>query len=105
MFSHTTTTDIYPRSLRGALPIPRVFCTVSVGAIAVPPRNSSTPSAHGLEIHASGARPIVTPSSSSRYCRGRSEEHTSELQSRQYLVCRILLEQKKEHTSNSLTRP
>src|SRR3712207_7976807 len=29
---------------------------------------------------------------------GRSEEHTSELQSRQYLVCRLLLE-KKNHTS------
>src|SRR3712207_7426923 len=29
----------------------------------------------------------------------RSEEHTSELQSRQYLVCRLLLEQKK-HTHN-----
>src|SRR3712207_8478446 len=28
----------------------------------------------------------------------RSEEHTSELQSRQYLVCRLLLEKKKEHT-------
>src|SRR3712207_8188830 len=30
----------------------------------------------------------------------RSEEHTSELQSRQYLVCRLLLE-KKTHTSNA----
>src|SRR5258707_10001144 len=29
--------------------------------------------------------------------RGRSEEHTSELQSRQYLVCRLLLEKKKSH--------
>src|SRR3712207_8513723 len=28
----------------------------------------------------------------------RSEEHTSELQSRQYLVCRLLLEKKKIHT-------
>src|SRR3712207_8075677 len=28
----------------------------------------------------------------------RSEEHTSELQSRQYLVCRLLLEKKKQHT-------
>src|SRR3712207_8382168 len=28
---------------------------------------------------------------------GRSEEHTSELQSRQYLVCRLLLEKKKRH--------
>src|SRR3712207_7353602 len=29
----------------------------------------------------------------------RSEEHTSELQSRQYLVCRLLLEKKKTHHS------
>src|SRR3712207_8444544 len=33
----------------------------------------------------------------------RSEEHTSELQSRQYLVCRLLLEKKKKHfTLNDL---
>src|SRR5438445_8550722 len=31
--------------------------------------------------------------------RGRSEEHTSELQSRQYLVCRLLLEKKKTDSS------
>src|SRR3712207_6276890 len=30
----------------------------------------------------------------------RSEEHTSELQSRQYLVCRLLLEKKKMHTAH-----
>src|SRR3712207_7617523 len=30
----------------------------------------------------------------------RSEEHTSELQSRQYLVCRLLLEKKKKHISH-----
>src|SRR3712207_7275857 len=30
---------------------------------------------------------------------GRSEEHTSELQSRQYLVCRLLLEKKKKNVS------
>src|SRR3712207_7066159 len=30
---------------------------------------------------------------------GRSEEHTSELQSRQYLVCRLLLEKKKINNS------
>src|SRR3712207_8006167 len=29
----------------------------------------------------------------------RSEEHTSELQSRQYLVCRLLLEKKNKHAS------
>src|SRR3712207_8556011 len=31
----------------------------------------------------------------------RSEEHTSELQSRQYLVCRLLLEKKKLHNETS----
>src|SRR3712207_8025878 len=41
---------------------------------------------------------------------GRSEEHTSELQSRQYLVCRLLLEKKKHKSyrllfSNLLTCP
>src|SRR3712207_7953639 len=33
----------------------------------------------------------------------RSEEHTSELQSRQYLVCRLLLEKKKHNTTNNST--
>src|SRR3712207_8797359 len=33
----------------------------------------------------------------------RSEEHTSELQSRQYLVCRLLLEKKKKKHHNMLT--
>src|SRR3712207_7784119 len=32
----------------------------------------------------------------------RSEEHTSELQSRQYLVCRLLLEKKKKNNRSSL---
>src|SRR3712207_7191671 len=36
---------------------------------------------------------------------GRSEEHTSELQSRQYLVCRLLLEKKYTSTSPSSTHP
>src|SRR3712207_8867922 len=33
---------------------------------------------------------------------GRSEEHTSELQSRQYLVCRLLLEKKKKTLEQSI---
>src|SRR3712207_7373654 len=35
----------------------------------------------------------------------RSEEHTSELQSRQYLVCRLLLEKKKNQSLHSLHQP
>src|SRR5258707_2317033 len=38
---------------------------------------------------------------SARSRRKRSEEHTSELQSRQYLVCRLLLEKKKNNTTQS----
>src|SRR3712207_7889997 len=33
---------------------------------------------------------------------GRSEEHTSELQSRQYLVCRLLLEKKKKKSNRKI---
>src|SRR3712207_7087962 len=48
---------------------------------------------------AARARAAVGPLRSSRWVTrlgelGRSEEHTSELQSRQYLVCRLLLEKK-----------
>src|SRR2546422_4190400 len=35
----------------------------------------------------------------------RSEEHTSELQSRLHLVCRLLLEKKKKKTQNSIHSP
>src|SRR3712207_8021318 len=35
----------------------------------------------------------------------RSEEHTSELQSRQYLVCRLLLEKKKHHAYHLSSSP
>src|SRR5947209_14741054 len=37
-------------------------------------------------------------------CAIRSEEHTSELQSRQYLVCRLLLEKKKHYTGGQSRR-
>src|SRR3712207_9361736 len=39
-----------------------------------------------------------------RTASGRSEEHTSELQSRQYLVCRLLLEKKKKTMKKASTR-
>src|SRR5690625_7104359 len=45
--------------------------------------------------------PVLVPRSSQRpvsMARKRSEEHTSELQSRGHLVCRLLLEKKKNHT-------
>src|SRR3712207_6975120 len=48
-------------------------------------------------------RPIGTSRRSAPGC-DRSEEHTSELQSRQYLVCRLLLEKKTLHHSPYTTR-
>src|SRR6266403_4923491 len=53
-------------------------------------------------------RPRAVPSPSpcggrcSRGSRSRSEEHTSELQSRRDLVCRLLLEKKKKKTANAI---
>src|SRR3712207_6994286 len=60
-------------------------------APSVPPRcpESPTPSRRFPSRSPGSARP--PPS--------RSEEHTSELQSRQYLVCRLLLEKKKQYTN------
>src|SRR3712207_8736654 len=59
------------------------------------PRDIRRASRHGRGTASSGA-------GASRLSGGpRSEEHTSELQSRQYLVCRLLLE-KKQHITPSL---
>src|SRR3712207_7879578 len=54
----------------------------------------------GLSLNAIGQRLGVSAQSVMRWVR-RSEEHTSELQSRQYLVCRLLLEKKKNKYSRS----
>src|SRR3712207_9013492 len=92
--SDTATTEIYTLSLHDALPIcastPRASSTSGTDAAlgwaisraAVSPGSVSTRSA---------IRPSFGGSSSSIR---RSEEHKSELQSRQYLVCRLLLEKK-----------
>src|SRR3712207_8092941 len=45
--------------------------------------------------------PCGPPVTTYRWSRERSEEHTSELQSRQYLVCRLLLEKKKKNNTGS----
>src|SRR3712207_9186999 len=88
-FNDTATTEIYTLSLHDALPIswtcPRRGCATPAPAS---PSRSSTPAS---------TWPIRTwrASSTRRATRTRSEEHTSELQSRQYLVCRLLLEKKK----------
>src|SRR3712207_8117820 len=87
-FNDTATTEIYTLSLHDALPIsarrPRPGTAVG-RAGAVGPAGGPTPR----------RRPDPGPSDV------RSEEHTSELQSRQYLVCRLLLEKKKKSKKQS----
>src|SRR5690625_6091611 len=48
-----------------------------------------------------GRGPLRTGESSDDRCKERSEEHTSELQSRGHLVCRLLLEKKKRKYRSS----
>src|SRR3712207_8694152 len=47
-----------------------------------------------VPLDSNGLRLSVSVSRAAQFRRLRSEEHTSELQSRQYLVCRLLLEKK-----------
>src|SRR5258708_12198718 len=90
-FNDTATTEIYTLSLHDALPISSSRGRGSTGAPAAWGRSASTPS----PTHPSRS-PTAVPS-------WRSEEHTSELQSPDHLVCRLLLEKKKKQ--NSLNPP
>src|SRR3712207_8282692 len=55
---------------------------------------------HMWAIGLDGDRPDVEAARGQRSDESRSEEHTSELQSRQYLVCRLLLEKKTHHITS-----
>src|SRR5690606_40972385 len=100
--AHTTAT--YTLSLHDALPIWRpsppwslIICT----ALA-PHSNTSSSTAPAIPMTwaiarswrrpSTPIRPTSATSPPSAVIRGRSEEHTSELQSRENLVCRLLLE-------------
>src|SRR3712207_7686272 len=96
-FNDTATTEIYPLSLPDALPIsratPRRWTSRTSGTSSHSRRRCGT-SARG---QAADAVPSFVPVRVVKAVTGpRSEEHTSELQSRQYLVCRLLLEKKKQ---------
>src|SRR2546429_6667988 len=79
-FNDTATTEIYTLSLHDALPI-------SAGG-------QVSAAAHGV----SAGRAPSAAERRAETSRGRSEEHTSELQSRLHLVCRLLLEKKNRVT-------
>src|SRR3712207_8988744 len=84
-FNDTATTEIYTLSLHDALPI-----SLPVGVVTLAERHGGihvTPAI--FEGMVEEVADLLLDFSL------RSEEHTSELQSRQYLVCRLLLEKKK----------
>src|SRR3712207_7679213 len=89
-FNDTATTEIYTLSLHDALPISRSLTSSTTRPAAAPAGVRCSRSATSWTPT---KRPVPRTSPTST---GRSEEHTSELQSRQYLVCRLLLEKKHE---------
>src|SRR2546422_8392580 len=82
-FNDTATTEIYTLSLHDALPI------------SLPSRSLTNASFVPSGDHAGQSSVAAL----------RSEEHTSELQSRLHLVCRLLLEKKKPAPTKPLIRP
>src|SRR3712207_7034554 len=95
-FNDTATTEIYTLSLHDALPISNLTLPLA-SLFRNQGRRLGGPVAQRLEPAAHNG--LVAGSSPA----GRSEEHTSELQSRQYLVCRLLLEKKKKDHHPHLT--
>src|SRR3712207_7855777 len=101
-FNDPATTEIFPLSLHDALPIsrrsgmrsrrPRGARKCVRGCAA---RRSGRAGRGALPAAGIAARDIDSPGMLAGEPITRSEEHTSELQSRQYLVCRLLLEKKK----------
>src|SRR2546422_2038882 len=90
-FNDTATTEIYTLSLHDALPIlvvpSQAVMTGQQGTYVFVLNQDGTARSQPVTVEHPAARPGRSP---------RSEEHTSELQSRLHLVCRLLLEKKKE---------
>src|SRR5687768_17989397 len=99
VFNATATTEIYTLSLHDALPISATG--------TAPPRARSRPPAGSPAAGKPDADPKDRRQARPRWYAPsavpRSEEHTSELQSRLHLVCRLLLEKKKKTYASSMT--
>src|SRR2546429_6512218 len=89
-FNDTATTEIYTLSLHDALPISAVDRDTRTAQGRRPGRHQLR---RGHPRGGSGGPRVPRPQGPGLV---RSEEHTSELQSRLHLVCRLLLEKKKK---------
>src|SRR3712207_7694467 len=93
-FNDTATTEIYTLSLHGALPISGRRARAGARArTSARTRPGSRGRSHSRSRGCRSWRDFLGDAAQAPPPR-RSEEHTSELQSRQYLVCRLLLEKK-----------
>src|SRR3712207_7785102 len=104
-FNDTATTEIYTLSLHDALPISAVDYARALAARASLAGRFVGEAFASADLVALPTSPVGTPRIADTETGGdaRSEEHTSELQSRQYLVCRLLLEKKKSTPHLSTT--
>src|SRR3989442_4530988 len=95
-FNDTATTEIYTLSLHDALPICG-SCGSNLG-IARQYLIGFADASATIDLNGTGGITLADRSmihAGGGYLPSRSEEHTSELQSRPHLVCRLLLEKKK----------
>src|SRR2546429_7166892 len=102
-FNDTATTEIYTLSLHDALPI---YALRRAGAGR--DHRPRIRQVHEGHARTQSAAPAAGVDLRAAPLEGRSEEHTSELQSRLHLVCRLLLEKKKTtqrstHSTHRLT--
>src|SRR2546429_4116860 len=98
-FNDTATTEIYTLSLHDALPISSRSCGAASMQLTADGRNAATQATDLYKRLDTGQDELYV-----RWYAKRSEEHTSELQSRLHLVCRLLLEKKKD-VATSQRRP
>src|SRR5258707_2345714 len=97
-FNDTATTEIYTLSLHDALPIFSFAAKLpgEIRPVPIAPDREYLVHRHGFLAATSGVNLSIGFQQ-----KLRSEEHTSELQSRQYLVCRLLLVKKKDHAEGT----
>src|SRR2546422_5501085 len=93
-FNDTATTEIYTLSLHDALPIFISPPLTTANNVSVPFKARSSAVRSRTSVRSSMLRAVAMRAWRSNAA-PRSEEHTSELQSRLHLVCRLLLEKKK----------
>src|SRR3989442_4594609 len=91
-----------PRST--LFPYTTLFRSHSAGRRSCSTASRTKSAAHGGTHHLERRRLIREEAAERRRTLVRSEEHTSELQSRPHLVCRLLLEKKKKPTAMACTK-